>query len=155
MEQLKYTKFKYKFCFLSGVITGILIGTSALTIKMSYRIDTYYENLAYLENTIEDKNARLEKLENTINTQNLILEDIEIIISFEGDEIDRIEIEKNINVKYSSLLGKEVESIDADIIAEVIDNRIFQIEDREYKLHVDKLILTEILKIWVEVEIIT
>lgn len=145
---------KYKFCFVVGIILGIIIGVSALAVLVSYRMDICYKDLAYLENTLADKNARLEKLENTINTQNLIIEDIVVNLQFDGDELDKIDIEKSVKMKYNTLLGKEVKNVDVDIIIEVIDNRIFKIEDREYKLHVTKLILTEILKLWVEIEII-
>lgn len=163
MGQLKKTSFRYFFCFAVGVITGIIIGTAALSIIVSYRIDTYHKKITHLETDIQDKNARLEKLEQSINTQKYILKDIEIILLFnegeqeneaeEVDEIEKIEIEKNIKEKYALLLGKEVKNIDADMIAEIIDKRIFKIEDREYKLHVSRLVLTDILKIWVSVTI--
>ncbi|PKM49412.1 MAG: hypothetical protein CVV02_16235 [Firmicutes bacterium HGW-Firmicutes-7] len=146
-------KFKGLFCFVVGVLTGIIIGAAALCILVSYRIDMYHQEIAYLESTIEDKDARLEKLEKTINTQNVILKDIEIILIFEGDEIDKIEIEKTINEKYTSLLGKEVKNFDIDIISEVVDKRILHIEDRKYRLYVEKLVLTEVLQIWIKVEL--
>lgn len=156
MEQLKSIAYQYKFCFYSGLIIGILIGVSVLSVMISYRIDLFYENIAVLENTIQDRNARLEKLQENLNTQkkDLILEDVELNLIFTGDDIDKIVIEKTIKEKYSSLIGKEVKSIDTDIVLEVIDKRIFKIEDREYKLFVDKIILAEIFKIWIRVETI-
>lgn len=152
MGQLKKGRLKLKFCFISGIVIGVLIGTTAFTIIMSYRMDAYYLDVSHLKNIIEDKNARLDILEKTINTQILILDDIEIILNFDGDDMDKMDIEKAIKEKYSTLLGKEVETVDADIIIQVIDNRLFHIEDRNYKLHVNRLILTEVLKIWVNVE---
>ncbi|MBU5676332.1 hypothetical protein KQI88_07875 [Alkaliphilus sp. MSJ-5] len=156
MGQLKNKGQKFILCFIAGLVTGILIGTAILSIIVSYRMDMHYKKIAYLETTIQDKNARLEKLEKSINTQNIILKDIEIILIFDGDEmdeIDEIEIEKAIKEKYSTLLGKEVKNIDPDILIEVADKRILKIEDREYRLHINKLILTEILKIFIKVEI--
>lgn len=154
MGKLKKTGLKFIFCFIVGMIAGILIGVSALSIIVSYRLDMQYKEISYLENTIKDKNARLEKLEKSINTQGVILKNIEIVLSFDGDEIDGIDIEKTIKEKYTSLLGKEVKTIDADIIIEIVDKRILKIQDREYKLQVDKLILTETLKIFIQVEVI-
>ncbi len=153
MGQLKKKGQKFILCFIAGLVTGLLIGTAILSIIVSYRMDMHYKKIAYLETTIQDKNARLEKLEKSINTQYIILKDIEIILIFDGDEMDKIEIEKAIKEKYSTLLGKEVKNIDPDILIEVADKRILKIEDREYRLHINKLILTEILKIFIKVEI--
>jgi len=156
MGQLKMSGTKFIFCFIVGIIAGILIGITTLSVIVSYRMDTYYTKIAYLENTIQDKDARLEKLEKSINTQSVILKDINVVLDFgeseTGDEIDKIDIEKAIKEKYVLLLGKEVKTIDADIITEVVDKRILKIEDREYKLQVNKLILTETLKIFIQVE---
>ncbi len=154
MGKLKKHGYKYGLCFITGLIIGILIGASSLSILVSYRMDTCHHRIAYLESLIQEKNAQLEKLENTINTQNVVLKEIEVVLVFNGDEIDKISIEKAVKEKYRSLLGKEIEKIDADIIMEVIDDRIFNIEERKYQLHVNKLILTETLKIWVEIETI-
>jgi len=141
-----------------GIITGILIGISILSIVVSYRMDTHYKEITYLKNTIQDKDARLEKLEKSINTQKVILKDIEVILNFgenkDGDEIDKIDIEKTIKEKYSTLLGKEVKNIDTDILIEVVDKRILKIDDKQYKMQVEKLIVTEILQIFIKVETI-
>ena len=138
-----------------GVITGVLVGIAAMSTLVSYRLDMYINEITLLKNTIQDKNARLEKLEESINTTKFILKDIEVVLIMEAGEnngVHKIDIEKNIKEKYTSLLGKEVKNIDAEMVAEVIDKRIFKIEDSEYKLRIDKIILTEILRLWVNVE---
>ncbi len=149
MEQVR-SGAGYKFCFFSGTTVGVIMGMAMLMLVTGYRLDYYQERTAYLESTITDKEERLKMLEQTINTQHLILEDIEIILAFTGSDLDKIVLEKSIHKKYTVLLGKEVESIDADLAAEVIDNRILKIKEREYKIHVSKLILTDVLKIWAE-----
>jgi len=158
MGKLKRTGVKFVFCFMVGIITGILIGAATLSIIVSYRMDTHYRQITYLQNTIQDKDARLEKLEKSINTQKVIIKDIEVILNFgenkDGDEIDKIDIEKTIKEKYSTLLGKEVKNIDTDILIEVVDKRILKIDDKEYKMQVEKLIVTEILQIFIKVETI-
>lgn len=156
MGKLKTGSLKFLICFITGFIGGIIMGVSIFSMIVSYRMDTYYKQISYLENIIEDKDSRLERLEESINTQSLILKDIEITLEFSKeeikDDIDKIDIEKNIREKYSILLGKEVKNIDSDILVEVVDKRIFKIEDREYRLQVKKLILTETLKVFVNVE---
>lgn len=154
MDQLKRIYLKLNPCFLAGIIIGILIGAATLIIIVSYRMDLYCKKIAYLEHAIQDKNAVLEKFEKNINTRSLVIKAIEVVLVFNGDEIDKINIEKSIKEKYSLLLGKEVKKIDPDIIVEVIDKRILKIRDKEYKLKVNKLILTEVLKIWISAELI-
>lgn len=151
MEQLKKKGLKCNPCFIAGLIIGVLIGTAALCIIISYRMDMYYKRIVYLENMIQDKDSRLERLEKTINTKNLILKDIEIFLIFDGDEIDKIEIEKSIKGKYSTLLGKEVGKIDAEIVIQVVDKRILKLKDKQYQLQVYRLALTETLKLWIKV----
>lgn len=156
MGELKRKSFKFTICFITGFLTGILIGIVILSVVVGYRLDNYYKQISYLKNIIRDKDERLEKLEESINIQNFIVKDIEINLVFDkdknNDEIDKIEIEKAIKEKYNKLIGQEVKTIDVHMVVEVVDKRILKIEDREYKLQVDKLILTEILNMWIRVE---
>lgn len=144
---------KISLCFCVGFIFGLILGVTSLSLLVSYRIDTYYQKNSELESIIEYKDEQLKKLEKAINNRNFILKDIEVyLICEEEDEIDQTIIIKVIKEKYSSLLGKEIKNIDAEMVAEVIDKRIFQLEDGEYRLKISKLILSETLKIWVLVE---
>ena len=137
---------------------------ATLNILLSHRIDSYHRKIAQLQVDIRDKDVRLEKLEQSLNTQKYLLQDIEVILllapdgennAIEGvDEIDRMEIESNIREKYALLLGKEVETLDADLVMEIVDKRIFKIGPREYRLHVVRLVLSETLKMWIDVEVI-
>ncbi len=154
MGKLKKEGLKYFFCFITGIISGVLIGSILISILICYRMDSLYEEIAYLKNTIEDKTEKLEKLEKSINNANIILKHTEIILDFEGEEIDKMEIEKAIKEKYNTLLGKDVKTLDADMLAQVIDKRIFKIDDKEYRLTVTRLILTETLQIMIKVELI-
>jgi hypothetical protein len=110
-----------------------------------------------LEHTISDKDEKLSKLEKSINNANIVLKDIYIILEFtnlskeQTDQIDNIKIEKAIKEKYASSLGKEIKSLDADILVQVIDKRILKFNSTEYQLTVKKLVLSDVLKLWVEV----
>ncbi|WP_129595684.1 hypothetical protein [Anaerophilus nitritogenes] len=154
MGQIKSIHFKYLISIISGIIIGIIIGAFIIITLVSYRVDQYYEEIQKLTISIEEKNERLKKLELSINSQKLILKDIQIILINEEDEIDKITIEKYAENKYHKLLGREVETIDADIIEEIIDKRIFKISNKEYHLQVTKIFLTDILKIWIKTELI-
>lgn len=156
MGGLRGRALKFTISFLTGFLIGGLVGVVFFSLLVTYKMDNYYKQISYLENTIENREERLEKLEQSINNQNIIVKDIEVNLTFDkkqiNDEIDKIEIEKTIKDKYNSLLGKEVKTIDGHMLVEVVDKRILKIQDRQYKLEVDKLILTEIVAIWVRVE---
>lgn len=139
-----------------GILSGVIIGVTLLNMLISYRIDVYCERIKYLENIIEDKEVRLAKLEESINNERLILKEIEIVIvsgeETEENHIDKMTLEKYIKEKYNDMLGKEVKNIDMDLIEQVIDKRIMKLDEREYQLYINKVVLTEVLKIWVIAE---
>jgi uncharacterized circularly permuted ATP-grasp superfamily protein len=154
MDRVKRT-YKYLLTLFTGMICGTALGVMVITSLISYRIDQYHEKINYLETVILEKNAKLEKLEESINKKKVILKDVEIVLHDNADKIDEITLEKHIKEKYTKLIGKEVKNIDTDIVFEVIDKRIMIIKDRQYKLRISRLVLTEVLKIWVEVEVIS
>lgn len=156
MAQYRIKANKYFLNFYVGLIAGVIIGSVLACTLVSYRIDAFYEKIAFLENTILEKNAKLENLKKSINSNKFILKDIEVVLLFDEDEIDHLEIihiEKTVKEKYSILLGAEVKSIDPDIITLVIDKRILKMNGKEIQLHVNKLKLTDVLKLWIDVEV--
>lgn len=153
MGKIKNKALRFLFCFVAGIICGTIIGSVIISVLVSYRMDQFYEKIAYLENTIADRNEKLEKLEKSVNKSKFVIKDIEIILNFlDGDEFDKIEVQKAIKEKYNSLLGKEVNDIDTDILIEVIDKRILRMSDHEYQLNVNKIVLTQVLTVWVDIE---
>jgi len=155
-------KIVYPFiiCFITGLLWGSIIGAVSISMLISYRMDSFYERITYLENTITDKDEKLAALEKSINNSNIVLKDIEVILEFgdlsevQIDQIDNMEIEKAIKEKFRSSLGKEIKGLDADILLQVIDKRILKFDGAEYQLTVNKLVLTDILKLWVKVSLI-
>jgi hypothetical protein len=146
----------YFLNFFIGLIAGVLIGIISFSTLISCKIDSFYEKIAFLENTILEKNAKLDNLEKSINSNKFILKDIEVVLLFDEDDIDHLEIihiEKTVKEKYSILLGIEVKSIDPDIITLIVDKRILKMNGKEIQLHINKLKLTEVLKLWIDVEI--
>ena len=144
---------KYLITLAVGILIGIVIGAISLSTLISYRIDGYLKEITYLEATIDEMDVKLDKLEESINKNRFILRNISIkLIYEEDDEIDIVTLTKHIKDKYNNLLGKEVKTIDIEMVTEVIDNRIMKIDNDEYKLNVTKVLLSEELKIWVEVK---
>ncbi|NMA65235.1 MAG: hypothetical protein GX957_03210 [Clostridiaceae bacterium] len=157
MAKLKKGIIKFTLSFLTGAISGGLLSAAVVCTMVSYKIDVLHEKIAILKNTISDKDAQLKNLEKAINSKNPVLKNIEVTLittSSSIDEIDKIEIESVIKEKYISLIGDEIQKLDAEIIMIIVDNRIIKLHDKEFILHVDKLVLTEVLKLWVQVDVI-
>jgi len=160
-KNIKHTEgYKFFICFISGLLWGALAGALGLSILVSQRIEGYYEKIAYLEHTIQDKDEKLAKLEKSINNASIVLKDVLVILEFKDlsneqiDLIDTIEIEKAIKEKYASSLGKEIKSLDPDILVQVIDKRILRFDEAEYQLTVNKLVLSDVLKLWVSISVL-
>lgn len=127
-----------------------MMGTAIMSILAGFRMEYYYRKIKLLESVIEDKEVQLVKLGDSINKHKYILKGIEVFLIYEGDDLDKIALEKYIKEKYRPLLGKRIGDIDTDLVVEVIDKRIFKL-DKDYRLKVSRVILTETLKISVEV----
>jgi hypothetical protein len=151
MGKIRNKALKFLFCFFSGIICGAILGSTIISVLVSYRMDQFYEKIALLENTIADKNEKLDKLEKSVNKSNFVIKDIKVILNFDGDEFDKIEVQKAIKEKYNSLIGKEVKDIDSDILIEVLDKRILRMNDDDYQLNVTKIVLTQVLTVWVDI----
>ncbi|TCK98689.1 hypothetical protein EDC19_1122 [Natranaerovirga hydrolytica] len=158
MAQLIKQKHKYFIFFLTGLILGLLIGVSGLTAIISYRIDLYYQRIITLETEIDDKTTRLAKLEERLDEAEeepkYILKDIHIHLNSEEDDIDTMTLTKHIKEKYTNFIGRDILSIDLEIISEIIDQRIFRLDNKSYQLETDKVFMSDILTIWVNVSLL-
>lgn len=143
---------KYIVTLIIGILIGIILGICIYNVFISYKIDGYYNKISVLEGTLEEKDTQLKKLEKSINNKNYILKNIEILFTAEDEELDYIYIEKVIQEKYSELLGKEIKNIDGDMVAKVIEGRIMRLDEKIYQIKINKLILSETMKIWLQVK---
>jgi len=129
---------------------------SFFSLFISYRIENYHKKINYLNNIIEDQQVRLEGLENKLSKKKLIVKKIEVDIKFKNKEIEdelvTIELEKHIKEKFNNLIGKELDKIDGDILVQVVDNRIMKIKNKQYKLKVEKIIIAQNIKFYIQVE---
>lgn len=149
MDEIKKRKAKFLITLSSGIFIGMIAGVAGLNALVSYKIDSCQQKIKHLEADIEDRDVHLKKLEESINKRKFILKDIEVVLHYEGDDLDKIALKKHITAKFSHLLGKEVRSIDIETVEQVIDKRIFKMDGKELKLRVNKIMLNEVLKIWI------
>jgi|LSQX01.2.fsa_nt_gb MFS superfamily sulfate permease-like transporter len=145
-------------CFVAGIILGIIVGCTVLSALVSFRVDSYYQKIKALENDVYENQVKCDKLKETIDSTNkknkYILRDVEIYFKYDKiqeDEIDKLTLEKGIREKYKDYLGKEVKNIDIDVVSVIVDKDIILLEDKKYQLKVVRILLSDILKIWITV----
>jgi len=141
----------YFILFYTGIIVGGLFGIISYNALVSHRIDEYHQKIKALELLIEDKDLRLEKLEDTIDKNKLIVKNINITLNHKEDDLTRIGLEKNIRESLNKFVGKEVHTVDAEMLWEVVDGRIVKIADKEYKIKLNKLLISETIMVWGDV----
>lgn len=160
MGKVKNVIYPFVICFVTGLLWGVIIGSVSISLLVSFRMDVFYEKIAYLENTLIDKEEKLAKLEKSINNKNIVLKDVEVILEYinfseeQINQIDNIKIEKSVKEKFRSSLGKEVKSLDAELLQQIIDKRILKFDGTDYQLIVKRMVLTDILKLWIQVSFI-
>lgn len=76
-------KLRFLLTLFAGVSMGLCIGAALMNALISYRIDSYYKEIQYLNTVIENKDVRLEKLESSINKNKLIVSDIKIYLEYQ------------------------------------------------------------------------
>ena len=159
---VKVNRKKRALCLATGIISGFLLGICSLGSLISYRIDNYLTSIKKLENTIEDRDLKLEKMQESLEKvleeakvakeKKLLVKDIEVILDYEGSEINKIEFEKAVKDKYRHLIGADVENLNTDTIGQIVDKRIFHGDGKDYRLAVTRLYISRIIKIWIRIE---
>lgn len=138
----------------TGFIMGLLCGVFSMLMLVSYRTDLYHEQINRLSFELQEKTLRLAKLEDTIDKHKLLVKDVQLELVFNGEQLDQMSLEQKIKAKFNNLLGKEVNNIDLELIGEMLDQQIVQIDDRLYKVRLTKLMVSELLKVWLTVDVV-
>jgi len=157
VDKVRKGYIKFLLTIWLGLSIGFILGAVCFNAFISLKIDKYHEEIKKLETDIEDRDARLKKLDESIkeltrNKKRYIVTAIEINLKYDGSELEKMEIEKHVKEKFNHLVGREVKGIDIETVEQVIDKRIFKLAGKEFRLKVDKLVLDEVLRMWIEVE---
>jgi hypothetical protein len=57
-----------------------------------------------------------------------------------------------IKKQYENILGKEVDTLDMELLVKVVDTDVFILEEKEYRLKVERILLSKVFKIWVTIK---
>lgn len=154
-DKMRKIAYRLFICFITGLLGGILIGSTLISALVSYRIDYYHEKIIFLKAIIEENNVKYKKLKESFESMNkkkFLVSDIEVYLIYKDDEennFDKMELIKYIKDKYKDLLWKEVKGIDMDLVVKLVDEDIYILEDRNYKLGVSRVLISDVFKIWV------
>ena len=157
-DKMKTIVLKFLISSIAGLLAGILIGCTAMISLISYRIDSYHEKIVCLENTVEENKIRYTKLKESLeelDKSKFIVEDIIVYLIYdniEEDNFDKIQFEKYIKNQYEGILGKEVDALDMELLVKVVDRDILILEKKEYRLKVERMLLSKVFKIWVTIK---
>lgn len=139
----------YLIFLLTGFLSGLLLGTILITVYTGHELDKSYQQINELQTTVKEKDARLEKVEDASNKKRFIIKKIHVELQLEGDELEKSSLVKHIKERYYIILGKEVKDLDPDLLVGIIDNRIMRLDSRSFKLIVQRIVISDVLKVWV------
>lgn len=147
MGRLKQHR-QYIMLLLTGWLCGLLCGAIAVMIYSGYQLDLMHQQLNRLQISVQEKTEQLEKLsEHSRNTKQLV-KTIEIELTLDSDEAEHELLLTALKQHYYNVLGKEVTSLDPDLLLAMIDNRLLRLNDHTYQVTVTKVVVASRLKIW-------
>jgi len=153
MDEIK-RRTAYTIFLGTGFVLGLLCGVFSILTLVSYRVDLYHEQINRLSFTLQEKDLRLAKLEDTLHKHKLVVKEVQLELVFNGEQLNKMTLEQKIKAKLTNLIGKEVKNVDVELIGGMIDQQIVQIDGRLYKVSLTKLLVSELLKVWLTVEVV-
>jgi len=149
-----------KAAFVSCFILGLLLGAVLSVISIGNTVDTlYYENRE-LELQLESVSKELDEVKSTLSqTKGIIITKIspEIKVppgNYTDQEEERIKLalSKAIVDHYQDLIGTPLKSLNPTLLPGIIDGRIMEVEQKQFKIWAKTMVLCETLYVEVEIE---
>jgi regulator of replication initiation timing len=136
--------------YFSLLLLGAIISSSLTVFLIGSQIDQLSlenENLKDKLSTCESENI---ELQDSLKQRKLVVTSIEPVINFVTNDLTTfdkenysLKISKVIKEFLSPLIGKEIEKIDHSLVPEVVENRIINIDGRNFKINVKTVIFTQ------------
>ncbi|MEC2077691.1 sporulation membrane protein YtrI [Metabacillus fastidiosus] len=149
--------------FFAGIVIGALLSWSVFLFiygvnqdKQSLRIKEQQNDIAELERDKQIYQEDYKKL-NKENQKKITVQAIEIKLTngerFHLKQFMNESIELSVKKDLSNLIAKDLESVSLSVplIERTIENKLFHIEDKTYKLEVTKIVITP--NVYIEVKI--
>ncbi|MGF7185647.1 hypothetical protein GGQ84_001739 [Desulfitispora alkaliphila] len=137
---------------------GVLVGSGLVTWWVGGKIDYLMSHNERLQGELDTKETQLRTMEESLKTQQkYVVSDMQIHIRFKNekdeDEFTKMSLEKKVGDMLSDIWGKEVNTLDPILIANIVHNRKVIVEDTTYTLTVTRgPLISEKVMMFVEVE---
>ena len=142
---------------ISLLLIGILIGSSITTIYLGHKLDNLYIEVQTLEHDLQKAEERAKQLKEDIQQKEeqstpaaQVVKDVEIIVDYQDDEFTSLYIQEYCEEITKKLLGQEVQNLEPELVFQILDQRIVKLEEKEYRLYVNSLIVAEKISFHIE-----
>ncbi|ACB84143.1 hypothetical protein [Natranaerobius thermophilus] len=156
----KETRNKLRKIFLGWFLLGILIGATSTSYFLNYQIENLYWEKTELEQELSQTENRMEKLEEELRTleekweqdPSNVVKDANIVVDYEDNPQVVLAIKEFCQDIAQEIIGYQINKLEPELIFQMFDNRSTKVEEQEYKINVNSLIISERLTLWIEPE---
>ncbi len=142
---------------LSALCLGFILGTVTATVYMGHQIDQLTIEKENLHNELSSVKKELKQInENLKKRRAAAVNRIEANVTFPKDTFSKyegsslqMELEKRIVEMLQPLNGKEIEKIEPELVPQIVQGRKLTVENRDFYLQVQTVIISQQLKIFV------
>ncbi len=158
---MKIISFPSKFkSFLAWLSLGVVIGATITTVYLSNELDELHWTKTELEQQVTQKEERLEKLEQELlsmeekweHSSSNVVRDTTIVVDYEDDPQTVLAVEEFCQEIAQEIIGHRISNLEPKLIFQMFDNRTLQVNDNQYRLEVESLLISENLTVWIKPE---
>lgn len=132
-------------------LLGIIIGATLLNLFLSQQVDRLILEKKHLEVKVKEQEDQIKQLEENKYKYNYIRK-LTINLDTDVNKHTQQVIKNKIRDLLSGLLGKEIKSIDPLLLWDVINDRYIPVEDKTFHLHLEIMVITEELQLYIKVK---
>lgn len=135
------------------LLLGILLGMAIMLFLQGKRVDEYYWQKEELKVQLYEATERLKRLE---EQHDILLparvEEVRLEIEMADETFVEPALRRNIYDLSKELIGQELEALPYPLVYNILDERILESEEKNYRLKVKAVIIAETLTYYLIVE---
>ncbi len=127
----------------ASFILGVIVGGCLLNIWVGRELDQLIYEKKELIGKINNQQTKLNKLQTSLKEQKrTVVQELEIKIATEDlDKHLRQELKEKIFALLNSIIGRNISQIDGQVLADNLDDRVIIIEQTNYQLDLNWLLI--------------
>ncbi len=133
-------------------LLGIILGATLLNLYLSQQIDRLIYEKNSLENQLEENQKQIENLEKNLEEQkHNFVKSINIKLESDLNKHSQQAVKEKIQNLLSRVPGQEISKIEPLLLRDIINERLINVDDNTFQLHLLYLVLQEDLELYIEV----